>query len=162
MVFSRWYTVKMQGPQMVRDQKKFGNRCLKATAASSKLTRSCYWEALKHHSYDTVSIFSDCFQWKKRACITWRRWTVALFESKSQWAVWKQGRDASRVARLAFLRPNSRNLVFLKVVWHEKMVFGMYVIVWHFFGLFDGVGMKKHCLTFFKTSGSISAIDLEL
>jgi len=43
---------------------------------------------------------------------------------------------ADRVARLAFLRPNSRNLAFLKVVWHEKVVFGMYVIVWHCFGLF--------------------------
>ena len=41
-----------------------------------------------------------------------------------------------RVARLALLRPNSINLAFFKVVWHEKMVFGMYVIVWHFFGLF--------------------------
>jgi len=41
-----------------------------------------------------------------------------------------------RVARLAFVRPNSRNLPFFKVVWHEKMVFGMYVIVWHIFGLF--------------------------
>jgi len=25
-VFSRWYAVKIQGPQMVRDQIKFGNR----------------------------------------------------------------------------------------------------------------------------------------
>jgi len=49
-------------------------------------------------------------------------------------------------ARLAFLRPNSRNLAFFKVVWHEKMVFGMYVIVWHFLACFDGVGMKKHRL----------------
>jgi len=39
-------------------------------------------------------------------------------------------------ATLAFLRPNSRNLAFFKVVWHEKMMFGMYVILWHFFGLF--------------------------
>ena len=45
-----------------------------------------------------------------------------------------------------FLRSNSRNLAFLKVVWHEKMVFGMYVIVWHFLAFSDGVGMKKHCL----------------
>jgi len=46
---------------------------------------------------------------------------------------------------LAFLRPNSRNLAFFDVVWHEKMVFGMYVRVWHFLAFFDGVGMKKHC-----------------
>jgi len=30
------------------------------------------------------------------------------------------------------------------------MVFGMYDIVWHFFGLCDGVGMKKNCLAFLK------------
>ena len=54
-----------------------------------------------------------------------------------------------RVARLAFLRPNSRKLTLFKVVWHEKKVFGIYVIVWQFFGFFDGVGMKKHCLAFF-------------
>jgi len=53
----------------------------------------------------------------------------------------------ARATRLAFfLRSNSRNLAFLKVVWHEKMVFGMYVIVWHFLAFSDGVGMKKHCL----------------
>jgi len=42
----------------------------------------------------------------------------------------------ARVARLAFLRLNFRKLAFFKVVWHEKMVFGMYIMVWHFFGLF--------------------------
>ena len=31
-----------------------------------------------------------------------------------------------------FLGPNSRNLAFFEVVWHEKMVYGMYVIVWPF------------------------------
>jgi len=41
--------------------------------------------------------------------------------------------EPSRVARLAFLMPKSRNLAFFKVVWHEIIVFGMYVIVWHFF-----------------------------
>jgi len=34
------------------------------------------------------------------------------------------------------------------------MVFGMYVIVCHFLAFFEGVGMKKHGLAFFKTSGS--------
>jgi len=53
--------------------------------------------------------------------------------------VWQ---DRARVARLAFFRPNSRNLAFFKVVWHEKMVFGIYVIVWHFLAFFDGVDMK--------------------
>jgi len=48
----------------------------------------------------------------------------------------ENGTVQARVARLAFLRPNFKNLTFLRVVWHEKMVFGMYVIVWHFFGLF--------------------------
>jgi len=37
--------------------------------------------------------------------------------------------EPSRVARLAFLMPKSRNLAFFKVVWHEIIVFGMYVIV---------------------------------
>ena len=68
---------------------------------------------------------------------------------------------ARRVARLALLRPNSRNLAFFEVVWHEKMVFGMYVKVWHFLAFFDGVGMKKHCLAFFKTSGSATSVGLE-
>jgi len=45
----------------------------------------------------------------------------------------------SRVAKLAFLRPNSRNLAFFKVIWHEKMMFGMNVIVWQFLAVFDGV-----------------------
>jgi len=51
--------------------------------------------------------------------------------------------------QVGILRPNSRNLAFFKVVWHEKMVFGMYVIVWHFLAFFDGVGMKRHCLAFY-------------
>ena len=38
----------------------------------------------------------------------------------------------------------------------------MHVIVWQLFGLFDGVGMKKHCLTFFDTSGSVTAVGLKL
>jgi len=65
---------------------------------------------------------------------------------------------APRVARLTFLRPNSRNLAFSKVVWHEKMVFGMYVIVWHFLVFFDGVGMKKHVWHFIETSRSVAAV----
>jgi len=67
----------------------------------------------------------------------------------------------TRIARFAFLRPNSRNLAFFIVVWHEQMVFGMYVIVWIFFGLFYGVGMKTHCLALLKTSGSVAAAGLE-
>jgi len=70
-------------------------------------------------------------------------------------------RMLSRVAKLAFLSQNSRNLAFFIVVWHEKTVFGICVAVWHFFGLFYGVGMKTHCLAFFKTSGSVTAVDLE-
>jgi len=38
----------------------------------------------------------------------------------------------------------------------------MYVIVWHFRGFFDGVGIKKHSLAFFKTSGSVTAVGLGL
>jgi len=37
--------------------------------------------------------------------------------------------------------------------------------VWHVcnsLAFFDGVGMKKHCLAFFKTYGSVTAIGLEL
>jgi len=71
-------------------------------------------------------------------------------------------RVASRVARLEFLRPNFKNLAFSKVVWHEKMVFGMYVIVWHFFGLFSSCWHKKPCLALIKTSGSVTAVGLEL
>jgi len=37
---------------------------------------------------------------------------------------------------LAFLKPDSRNLSLFKVVWREKMLFGIYVIVWHAFSLF--------------------------
>ena len=67
-----------------------------------------------------------------------------------------------RVARLAFLRPNSRNLAFFKVVWHNKMVLGMYVIVRQFLAFSDDVGMKKHCLAFFRTSSSFTAVGLNL
>jgi len=54
------------------------------------------------------------------------------------------------VARLAFLRPNSKNFAFLKMVWHEKNG------VWHvphslaFLAFFNGVGMKKHFWPFVK------------
>jgi len=37
----------------------------------------------------------------------------------------------TRVAWLAFLMPNSRNLALVKVVWHDKILLGMYLIVWH-------------------------------
>jgi len=47
------------------------------------------------------------------------------------------------------------------MVWHEKVMFGMYVIVWHFFAFFDGIGMKKCCLSFIKTSGPVTAVGLE-
>jgi len=43
------------------------------------------------------------------------------------------------VARLSFLMPNSRNFAFSDVVWHEKMLFGMYVIVCNFFDFFSCV-----------------------
>ena len=51
--------------------------------------------------------------------------------------------------------------LFFIVVWHEKMVFGMCVIVWHLFGLFHGADMETHCLAFFKTSGSVITVGLE-
>jgi len=70
------------------------------------------------------------------------------------WA-WQPG--GSRVAcQVSILRPNSRNMAFLKVVWHEKMMFGMFVIVWRFLDFFHGVGMKKCCLAFFETFGLVS------
>jgi len=43
--------------------------------------------------------------------------------------------------QVGILRPNSRNLLFFIVVWHEKMVLGMCVIVGVFWP-FYGVGMK--------------------
>ena len=46
------------------------------------------------------------------------------------------------------------------MVWHEKMVFGMYVMVWHFLAFLDGAGMKKQIV--WQTSGSVSAVGLEL
>jgi len=39
--------------------------------------------------------------------------------------------------------PNSRDLAFFNVVWHEKMLFGMYVITWRVLGFFNGVGRKS-------------------
>jgi len=39
--------------------------------------------------------------------------------------------------------PNSRNLAFCKVVLHEKLLFGMYVIVAMFLSFFSGVGRKE-------------------
>jgi len=51
---------------------------------------------------------------------------------------------------LAFLRPNSRNLAYFKVVWREEMVFGIYVIVWHLLAFFVGVGMKKRLFGILK------------
>jgi len=50
-------------------------------------------------------------------------------------------------------------LAFFKVVWHEKMFFWH---VRHALAIFDGVGMKKQCLAFFKTSVSVTAVGLEL
>ena len=52
--------------------------------------------------------------------------------------------------QVGILRPNSRNLAFLKVVWHEKMVFGMYVIVWHFWPLLMVLALKNMVWHFLK------------
>jgi len=41
-------------------------------------------------------------------------------------------------------------LAFLKVVWHEKMVFGMYVIVWHFWPLLMVLALKNMVWHFLK------------
>jgi len=38
----------------------------------------------------------------------------------------------------------------------------MRVIVWRFLAFFHGVGKEKYCLAFFKTSGSVTAVSLEL
>jgi len=65
----------------------------------------------------------------------------------------------SRVARLAFLRPNSRNLAFFEVACHEKVVFSMYVIVWHFFG---GVGVKNIVWHFSKPLAQLTSVGLEV
>jgi len=39
-VFSRWHAVKIHGPQMVRDQKEFGNRWNKDTASALSFSRA--------------------------------------------------------------------------------------------------------------------------
>ena len=68
---------------------------------------------------------------------------------------------SNRVASLAFLRPNSRYLAFFK--WFRKKKWCLTCTSWlAFFGLFDGVAMKTHCLAFCKTSGSVVAVGLEL
>jgi len=67
-----------------------------------------------------------------------------------------------QACQVGILTPNTRNLAFFKVVCHEKIVYGMYVIVWHFLAIFDSVGMKKHYSAFFKTSGLVIAVGLEL
>ena len=54
------------------------------------------------------------------------------------------------VARLAFFRPNSRNLGFFEMVWHAKMMFGMYVTVWEFFSLFWWCWYEKTLFDIFK------------
>jgi len=48
-----------------------------------------------------------------------------------------------RVARLAFSMQKSRNLAFFQMVWREKMLFGMYALVWHVFSLFVLVLTEK-------------------
>ena len=45
---------------------------------------------------------------------------------------------------------NSRNLAFFKVISHEKILFGMYVVVWHVFGVFDCRRQKKVVSHFVK------------
>jgi len=60
------------------------------------------------------------------------------------------------VARLEFLMPNSRNLALLKVFWHEKILFGTYVIASHDFGHFNSVGRKRRCLAFFESLSAVS------
>jgi len=54
------------------------------------------------------------------------------------------GNRRFRVARLPFLMPNFRNLAFFKVVWHEKMLLGM------FLAFFSGVDSKKMLFGIFK------------
>jgi len=50
---------------------------------------------------------------------------------------------AVRVARLEFSMTNFRNLALFEVVWRERMLFGMYAIVWHVLGLFQWCWQKK-------------------
>ena len=50
----------------------------------------------------------------------------------------------------AFLKPSFRNLAFFSVVWHEKMLFGMYVIVWHFLAFLMVLAWKNINWPFLK------------
>jgi len=58
-----------------------------------------------------------------------------------------------RVARLEFLIPTSRKLAFVKVVWHEKTLFGMFLT------FLSGVGCKKAMFGNFK---NLLSFELEL
>jgi len=64
------------------------------------------------------------------------------------------GDDAMRrhqVGQVGIFMPYSGNLAFFEMISRdEKMLFGMYVRVWHIFGLFSGVGGKKR-LAFLRT-----------
>jgi len=110
----------------------FGNRTMTSncdvtnSAQQTQMTTLCHWmkpPPWKLSAYATVWDFAK----------------ITLTRVSSHW-LWLESshsvKDVTRVARLAFLRPKSRHLAFLKVFWHDKVLFGMYVIVLHFFGLF--------------------------
>ena len=46
------------------------------------------------------------------------------------------------------LVPDSGHLTSFKVVWHEKMLFGMYLRVRYVLAFISGVGRRKGCLAF--------------
>jgi len=47
--------------------------------------------------------------------------------------------NSSRIARLAFYCQIPDIWPYLKVVWHEDMLFVMQIMLWHSIGLFIGV-----------------------
>ena len=57
---------------------------------------------------------------------------------------WKFDQLTIRVASLAFLIPNSRNLALSKLVWHKKMLLGVCMRARHVFAFFTGFGTKTN------------------
>jgi len=60
--------------------------------------------------------------------------------------------------QVGIFKAKSQILAFLKVVWHEKIMFGMYVIVWYFLMVLACKNIVWHflssvdCTVFGKTS----------
>jgi len=120
------------------------------TLPANQPEKHCLWSSIRDErtiAVPTQQILQPC----------WHRTVTARWSKKVVSSVPHLSHVDDRVARLAFLRPNYRNLAWKNGVWHVRHGLAFF---WPF--CTDGVGIKNVVWHFFETSGSVAAVDLEL